>query len=147
MSCSADLAGSGEQLCGPPGSSRLEAFKYDLSACLAAFQQLVRALEVGRIDRAKDLGQRRADLPRLDQLGDFSQDVALHPHVHSLHQGAHENRFKVNGDALPLERVGVEHLGVVDVAVAPLRRYEFHDVVAVLDGAGCRKDEARRANA
>src|SRR5947199_1560679 len=104
-----------------------EALDDNLASRLAAFDQRMRVLEIGRIDWRQPLGEGRAQLALIDELADPIQDPSLFREVRRLVDRTGEHQLVMDRHRLPLEGHDVEPGRVVDQAEAALRRYQLSD--------------------
>ncbi|SAL00956.1 hypothetical protein AWB76_07886 [Caballeronia temeraria] len=105
------------------------------------------AAQIGRVDGAKMVRQRRAQHAGVDQLGDPDQNMVLFDHVRGLVHRAGVHQFPVQRDALGLQDRHVERLGVVDQPKLALRRQHLGDSNQVLVGMGQARHVIYRVNA
>ncbi|KAG1253206.1 hypothetical protein G6F65_017567 [Rhizopus arrhizus] len=114
-----------------PGS---EPFQHDLALCLAAFDERVGAAQVGGVDRAVVLAQRRAQGAVVDQAGRLVQQFVLGDHVGRVVQGAREHEFPMQRRGFAFQQADVDGGRVVDQRDLALRGDCRRHLRKVLDG-------------
>src|SRR5579859_1216817 len=124
-------------------TQHLEAAQGNFSKGTTTFDQLMRPLEIGRVDRAEVLCERRADRPLIDQAGHLVQQIALLRDIGRAEHRAREHQLPMHRDALALERIEVERRGVIDQREAALRRDQFDDLRKMLVRVRRGEDKGR----
>src|SRR4051812_30915813 len=81
-------------------SGRSEPLEDDLSDRVALLEALVRAFEVGGVDRPEVFGQRGLEDAAIDEVGGLVQQMVLRDHVRRVEHGPREHQLPRDRDAL-----------------------------------------------